>query len=107
MSPDQYKKNSGLLQRVNAYEHMKSAYPNLFDERKSRPDDFRGMTIFLGDSAELVAGWRYFNDDGSPMVVWSSGEDLPDLFYNLDKQVSNGAGRVDKYAEGIKGKSPK
>lgn len=95
MSPDQYTGNKALQQRNRSYEFLSKAYPNLFTSSSSDHLEFRGLTVFLGDTADYVGGWKWFADDGTPMVVWASGEDLPDCLYSLDRRVGQGGGRPD------------
>lgn len=98
MSPDNYATHPFVVRHKQAVTGFAQAFPNLSAYFLSRSSDFRGLTMFLGDTAEFVVGLRAFNSDGAPVIMWSSGEDPLMAFINLDKQVASGSFRIDKKA---------
>lgn len=85
MSPDQYANNPFVQQLIKVNANFTTAFPNISRHMIRNIGDFRGLTMFLGDTAEFVVGLRTFSDDGTPMVCWSSGFDPIMALINLDK----------------------
>ena len=98
MSPDNYSKNPFVQRLLKADSGFSQAFPSLAQFMFRQPADFRGLTMFLGDSADVVVGLRAFDSDGSPTICWSSGEDVLIALVNLDKAVGEGRFRVDTKA---------
>lgn len=96
MSPDNYKFHSKLIQMVKAFEKFSEVYPSLAEATQRRPEDFAGLSVWLGDSGNLVAALRRFGSDGAPEVLYSEGVDFMDLLYNLDKRSAGDNWRPDK-----------
>ena len=96
MSPDQWKNNPAIQQLINVSTNLDKALPHLCNYLIKQPNDFRGLTIFLGDTAEYVIGGRRFNDKGEPEVVWSSGPTPLDALINCEKAVLSDRWRLDK-----------
>ena len=98
MSPDQYKTHPFVKRLLLSSNSITKGFPHLSVYMIDRPSDFRGLAMFLADSAEFVCGFRTFSDDGTPMVCWSSGDDPIMALINLDKGVGDGRFIVDKKA---------
>ena len=98
MSPDNHHRSPFVLRLQAATSALVGGFPHLALYLVDRPADCRGLTMFLGDTAEWVVGLRIFSDDGSPEVLWSSGDDPLIALINLDKAVGRGNFKVDKRA---------
>lgn len=98
MSPDQYLELPIIRKMLKATAGLVEAFPSLGKYLVADPSDVRGMTLFLGDSNEYVVGLRIFGDDGSPMIMWSSGGTVLEALMNLDRAVATGNFKKDKKA---------
>ena len=76
MSPDNYEGHPFVQRVVAGSKGLAAGFPQLAKILLASPSDVRGLTLFLGDTNEYVVGLRTFGDDGTPMVCWSSGEDV-------------------------------
>jgi len=85
---------------------LSQGFPHLSSYLTEPEYGFRGLTMFLGDTADVVVGLRIFGDDGTPMVMWSSGDDALMALINLDKAVRNSDFKVDKKAAGVSSSPP-
>lgn len=98
MSPDQYASNPFVQRLIDVNQHFTASFPNISRHMLRNTEDFRGLTMFLGDTAEYVVGLRTFSPDGTPMVCWSSGFDPIMALLNLDKGCRDERFVVDKKA---------
>jgi len=99
MSPDNWKKNPYVQRPVTVSAGLSASLPHVAPYLVEPDSDFRGLTLFIGDTAEFVVGLRRFSDDGSPEVMWSSGYSVVEALINLDRAVSSGKWREDKSAK--------
>lgn len=95
MSPDQYKNNPVVQRLIRTSGNLNAAFPSIAKYIVNYPEDFRGLTMFLGDTAEIVVGLRVFGEDGAPEVCWSSGNTPIEALMNLDSGIGNGKFRDD------------
>ena len=100
MSPDNYKRNPLVKQLIASSEGIASAFPHLARFLVREPESFRGLSMFIGDTADIVVGLRTFSDDGTPMILWSSGADPMFALINLNKACGAGNFKVDTKAVG-------
>jgi len=98
MSPDNWKGNPVVAKLIKTQAGILEALPSLGKLMIGDDGSFRGLTVFLGDTAEFVVGVRTFGDDGSPMVLWSSGGTMLEALINTDRAVASGNFKVDKKA---------
>lgn len=98
MSPDNHYSSTYVKRLVSASTNLTAAFPHLAKLLLDNSADFRGLTIFLGDTADFVIGVRVFGEDGAPMVLWSSGDDPLVALLNVDKGLARGIFKVDKRA---------
>lgn len=96
MSPDNWYSNPSVVRLIDASKGLVMAFPDLGYLLASAPDEVRGLSLFLGDTAEFVVGIKRFGDDGAPEVMWSSGSSPLEALINLDKGVRAGKWREDK-----------
>jgi len=96
MSPDNWYSNPAVARIIDANKGLVLAFPSLGTFLADTPDDVAGLTMFLGDTAEFVVGLKRFADDGSPEILWSSGNSPIEALINLDKGVRSGKWRPDK-----------
>lgn len=96
MSPDNWERNPVVVKLIKTASALTEALPNFCNLALADPTDFRGLTIFLGDTNDFVAGVRRFSDDGTPEVMWSSGTTVLECLINLDKKINAGKWREDK-----------
>lgn len=95
MSPDQYYLTPKLKEFSRKAESFMELFPALAVYVIDRPNDFRGLTMFLGDTAEYVVGIRIYNGDGGPEVCWSSADDPLSALISLNKRVGDGQFKID------------
>jgi len=98
MSPDQYIQLPIFKKMLKATTGLVEGFPSLGKLLVSDPSDVRGLTLFLGDTAEYVVGLRVFGDDGAPMIMWSSGGTILEALMNLDRAVATGNFKSDQKA---------
>lgn len=98
MSPDNWKSNPIVVRLVKTTSGITEALPNVAKILLADDSQFRGLSMFIGDNADVVIGFRIFGDDGTPEVLWSSGNSVLEALINLDKAVGSGNFKVDKKA---------
>lgn len=98
MSPDNYKSHPFVKRMVEASNAMTTAFPQLSHYLIHQVGDMRGLTMFVGDTAEYVVGLRAFNGVGEPVVCWSSGDDPLLALLNLEKALADHRWIIDKKA---------
>lgn len=98
MSPDNWKSNPVVKRLIQTSTDFTSALPSLGKHMLAEDMSFRGLTMFIGDTADVVVGYRAFDDDGTPVVMWSSGSSVLEALINIDKAVGTGNFKVDKKA---------
>lgn len=104
MSPDQYASNPVVQRLISAAEGIAKLLPNAAKYFTVAPTEFRGLTMFIGDNADVVIGLRIFDDDGQPVVIWGSGNDPLQALINLDQRVSTGNWKPDLPKPKVTGK---
>ena len=91
------KKTSSVVeQRLNKEEDFRIFSPKLAAFTLDPEEGFRGLTVFLGDTNNVVVGIKRFDFDGQAEVMWTSGLDLLDALVNLEAALSAGKWRIDK-----------
>lgn len=96
MSRDQDYMSPEIKLLIEGGKLFKMLWPELWKFVVVHPADFRGLTVFLGDDANMVVGFRYFNDDGLPMICWGSGPDYFLAMRNVDRRLAQDKGKEDK-----------
>lgn len=96
MSPDNWKSNPVVKRLLETQASLGTALPHFASLALTEYPDFTGLSIFLGDTNEFVVGVRKTDDDGTPMVLWSSGSSVLECLINMDKALAGGKWRVDK-----------
>jgi len=96
MSRDNWEHSPVVRRLIDASAGFSKAFPSLANLFIDSPADFRGFTMFLGDTNEVVAGLRRFGDDGALEILWSSGASPVECLINLDRAVASGKWREDK-----------
>jgi len=77
-------------------ENFASFAPRLFRASQDEEQPFRGLTIFTGDTGNIVVGIRTYSSDGAAQVAWTSGDDLVLAFMALEKLLHKPKWRADK-----------
>lgn len=104
MSPDQYAFTKELKAQLKRAEGFQKMFPNFAEYMLMYIADFRGITMFIGDNAEYVVGFRIFDGDGAPVVCWGSGTDPFSALINTDIRVGQGSFRPDPPKKAAKSK---
>jgi len=79
-----------------AHESLAVAFPSLTNFLTHADGPFRGLTAFLGDNNNVVMGIKRFADDGTPEIIWTSGQDPLVALMELDNALRVGKWKVDK-----------
>jgi len=91
------RKQSPVIQkRLVDEENFAMTHPGLYRVATDVEDIFIGLTVFLGDNNAVVIGVKRLLEDGTPVIMWTSGHDLVDAFINMEAGLQAGKWRVDK-----------
>lgn len=85
-----------LTAYMNAHEVLASAFPSLMSTILDEDNPFDGITMFLGDNANVVVGLRRWGADGVNEVMWSSGDDFIAAMLALSQACNKGKWKVNK-----------
>lgn len=96
MSPDNYYTSPKATKLEVVARSLSISLPALSAYLVKRPQDCRGLTLFLGDGSDWVIGLRIFTDDGSPAVCWASGDDPIEAIYALEQRIKRDEFKPDK-----------
>lgn len=88
MSPDNHYQTPAAVKAQAHATFLKTNLPNIYRSVCLSATDFRGLTMFTGETDDIVVGLRYFNPDGIPCVRWSSGDDFITALANLNKALN-------------------
>lgn len=98
MSPDNYYQSPAAVKAQAHAAFLQTNLPNLYRSVCVSATDFRGLSMFIGETDDVVVGLRYFNDDGIPCVRWSSGDDFIVALANLNKALGTEGHYIDRKA---------
>lgn len=85
-----------LLTYLDKMEELSVAVPRLVKAALDEEHSFRGLTVFLGDNANVVIGLKRFHENGEAQVLWTSGRDLIDALVMLEEGLRVDAWKIDK-----------
>jgi len=107
MSMDNWYISPAMKKYISLSQVIHEQLPTLHPYLVNHDGSFRGFTMFLGDSADVVVGLKTFGEDGSPLICWGSGDSPMEALLNIEKRVSSGALKMDKKAANPKPKASK
>ena len=87
MSPDQYEVNSKLNQIHQSFVALMGAYPALGKFLNNRSGDFVGLSIWQTETDEWKICLRALDAEGTPSIMFASGDDVGELLYSADKRI--------------------
>jgi len=85
---------------MSVYFAFAASMSNLHHWLAKRPEDVRFLRIVPRGTNDWLAIMGIWGEDGTPMVIFGSGELYTDALRGLNAAIASGAFRPDKYATG-------
>jgi hypothetical protein len=85
---------------LGVYFTIAASMSNLHHWLTKRVDEVRFLRLVPRNTNDWLAIMGVWGDDGTPMVVFGSGELYTDALRGLNASIAKGAFKVDKFATG-------
>ena len=96
MSPDNYKGNKRVQELIALQEAVNGFGKHVGHFLSDSEGDFRGISVILSDSGGCLAILKRFGADGSPEVLFASGQTPVEAIAAADTRLDQAAWRKDK-----------
>ena len=96
MSPDNYSGNKRIQELIALQEAVYGFGKHVGDFLSDSTGDFRGISVILSNSGGCLAILKRFGEDGTPEVLFASGQTPVEAIAAADTRLADGGWRADK-----------